>query len=100
VPTATLPGTDVSEPYPNPSTGEPVVFDLALQGTSEVEWSVFTTAYRKIRSERATLRGNRRLSWDLKDSKGKPAASGVYYVRFVVTGPRNMDVIRKVLVMR
>ena len=87
-------------PYPNPSGGEPVIVEMALQGMSEVEWSVFTTAYRKVRSERSSSRGNQRIIWDLTDSKGKPVASGVYYLRILVTGPRNMEVLRKVMVLR
>jgi hypothetical protein len=68
---------------------------------SRVEWSVFTTAFRKVLDISNPIPGNNGvLDWNLDDAWGKPVASGLYYIRVEVTGPVRATQILKVLVIR
>ena len=91
-----------SNPYPNPITGlGPVYFNVAVPGTAQVDWSVFTPSFRKIREGESPLTGVGTLQWDLKDSSGGWAANGLYYLRIQVTiGGNTVAQIEKVLIAR
>ncbi len=88
-------------PYPNPSRdGSPVTIGLLLPGPASLHWSVFTTAFRKIKDESTTLSGSGNFSWDLKDKLGAKVADGLYYLRVEVKGDFGKDQkILKVLVL-
>ncbi len=91
----------VGNPYPNPSGNGPVLIPLWFPADSMIEWSVFTTAYRKILDHPQSVSGtNTILSWNLKDSWASPVANGLYYLRVQVTGPVQSSKILKILVIR
>ena len=74
---------------------------LTLTGPYEVDWDVFTTAFRKIAwAHSSSLPGNQ-VVWDLKGPGQEEAANGIYYWRVQVkdaSGKRSR--ILKVLVIR
>lgn len=71
---------------------------VSVQGTAAVQWSVFTSAYRKVRTGTSVVTGSARFVWDLRDGMGRPVSNGTYYIR-VVTGP-GVATILKVLILR
>jgi len=90
----------ISQPYPNPSNGFPVTFNVNVPSQSTVTADVFTTAFRKIRSLDYRVYGFQSFQWDLKDAKGAPAANGLYYVRIQVLGAKPASKIEKILILR
>src|SRR5665213_649864 len=56
----------ISAPFPNPSNGTPITFNIQVPGESTVTLDVFTLAFRKIYSETAQADGPLTLQWDLK----------------------------------
>ncbi len=101
-PSATVSTVSIGPPYPNPVQGpSPVSLQIQLPAGSTVEWSVFTTAFRKILDVSNGVSGNSTvLVWDMEDAWKKPVASGLYYLRVQVTGPVKASKILKVLVIR
>jgi hypothetical protein len=94
--TPVIPLVVISAPYPNPSRGTaPVTVEVKTPGTALVRWSVFTTAFRKIREGATVVTGIGTVTWDLKDKEGASAALGLYYLRVEVKGDAAMT--RKVL---
>ena len=93
---------DSSNPYPNPITGlGPVYFNVAVPGTAQVGWSVFTLAFRKIREGETPVTGACTLQWDLKDGTGGWAANGLYYLRIQATiGGTTTTQTGKILIAR
>jgi len=79
-------------------TGNEVAFDLQSPCPLVVTWEVFTTAYRKVYSEVVSLNGYDKAVWDLKDSKGRFVANGLYHVRFLVADKETAR--RKVLILK
>jgi len=75
----------VSAPYPNPVTkGRALKINLEANPNcpKTVRIAVYTTAYRKVYdSTQVVASRNTVWSWDTKDMKGVPVASGVYYIR-------------------
>ncbi len=95
----------VSEIYPNPSwKGEPVTLDVAGPGLIFLEWSVYSTAFRKIRRETAIINRQGKIHWDLRDEKGVLVSNGIYYMAFCFDETRNgssdSSLVRKVMVLR
>jgi hypothetical protein len=90
----------ISQSFPNPSNGSPISFSVNVPSQSTVTLDVFTTAFRKIRSQTAKVYGFQTLQWDLKDTKGTQSADGLYYVRVQVTGTKSASKILKVLILR
>lgn len=90
----------ISAPYPNPSYGSPIIFNIQVPGESTVTMDVFTLAFRKISSQTTQAYGAETLQWDLKDISGIQVANGLYYVRFQVTGTESTTRILKVLILR
>jgi hypothetical protein len=90
----------ISEPFPNPSSGSPITFNIQVPGNSTVTLDVFTLAFRKIYSETAQAYGPITLQWNLKDISGAQAANGLYYVRIHVAGNPSATKILKVLILR
>jgi hypothetical protein len=90
----------ISAPYPNPSYGSPVIFNIQVPGESTVTMDVFTLAFRKISSQTTQAYGAETLQWDLKDISGVQVANGLYYVRIQVTGTESTMRILKVLILR
>ena len=88
--------------YPNPITGNgPINIAIRGQGTVTGSWTVFTTAFRKVAGGPILLAGAGTVQWDLKDSTGKPVASGLYYLRVSVkTDAGSSTRILKLLVIR
>jgi hypothetical protein len=72
---------------------------VAVPGSEEVRWAVFTTALRKIRSESGTIAGSGTIGWDLKDGEGRAVAPGFYYVRVEIGGAEPLSRILKVLIV-
>jgi arabinogalactan endo-1,4-beta-galactosidase len=86
-PTRTASGTPTPPPglspvlYPNPASGGTVTLDPALAGTSEVEVSVFTTAFRKVQEKTYRQVGaGQTVTLELKDRGGTPLTDGLYYL--------------------
>ncbi len=90
----------VSEPYPNPSTGSTITFNVQVPDESTVTLDVFTLAFRKIYSQTTQAYGFQNFQWDLRDISGTTAANGLYYVRLHVSGSESTTKIFKVLVLR
>jgi hypothetical protein len=84
----------ISAPYPNPSFGSLVRFQI--QGDASLaKFSVFTTAFRKIYESTAGS-----TAWDLTDKNGASVSNGIYYIRFEVQGTQPYSKVWKVLVLR
>jgi hypothetical protein len=90
----------ISAPFPNPSNGSPITFNVQVPGPSTVTLDVFTLSFRKIFSETETVNGSQNLEWDLKDVSGVAVANGVYYVRIQVKGSQSLTQILKVMILR
>jgi hypothetical protein len=101
-PTPTVTGVAIGLPYPNPVQGPgPVSIHLDAPTGSTVEWSVVTTAFRKVLDVSHPVEGhNAVLVWNLEDAWEKPVANGVYYLRIQITGPIRTSKILKILVIR
>ncbi len=101
-PTPAVTGVVIGVPYPNPvKDAGPVAIPVQAPVGSSVEWSVFTTAFRKILDIPQPIAGTSVvLSWDLNDNWGVPVANGLYFIRVQVTGPVKISKILKVLVFR
>jgi len=88
----------VSLPYPNPvRRNESVRVDLNSVCPKNVRWAVYTSAYRKVRDGASMADGRGHARWDLKDSKKKPVAPGLYYWTFIPDGQK--PTTRTVLVL-
>ncbi len=99
--TATIESVGViSAPYPNPSTGLPVSFNVSVKDESTVTMDVFTLDFRKIASQTQEIYGNQIFHWDLKDISGTQTANGLYYIRVHVAGSQSATKILKVLILR
>jgi O-glycosyl hydrolase len=90
----------ISEPYPNPSNGTPITFNIQVPGESTVTLDVFTLAFRKVYGETIKAYGPATLQWNLRDVSGTLVANGLYYVRIQVSGGESTTKIFKVLVLR
>jgi hypothetical protein len=90
----------ISVPFPNPSSGSPITFNVQAPGEATVTMDVFTLAFRKIYSQTVQIDGSQNFQWDLKDFSGTPVANGVYYVRIHVSGNPSVTKILKVLILR
>jgi hypothetical protein len=90
----------IAQPYPNPSNGSPMTFNVQAPDQATVTLEVFTLAFRKIYSQTAPFDGSLNLYWNLKDMTGAQAADGLYYVRVHVVGSKSATKILKVLVLR
>ena len=101
-PTSPETGVVFGLPYPNPVFGSgPVTIPIQLPVGSRVEWSVFTTAFRKVLDTSSSVSGNSfNLVWNLEDQWQKPVASGLYYLRVQVTGLVKATKVLKILVIR
>ena len=68
--------------YPNPADGtQPVVLQIHLASTSQVQVRLFTTAFRRVREELMPHQSvGVPILLDLNDDSGSPLASGLYYV--------------------
>lgn len=99
--TATLsPDTIISAPFPNPSNGSPITFNVQVPSQSTVTVDVFTLAFRKISSQTKAITGLQPFQWDLKDVSGVQVSNGLYYVRIHVEGVQSSTKILKVLILR
>ncbi len=89
-------------PYPNPVYGSgPATIPIQLPAGSTIEWSVFTTAFRKVLDTTSPVSGGSfNLVWNLQDQWQKPVASELYYLRVQVTGPVKATKILKIVVLR
>jgi hypothetical protein len=93
--------SDISAPYPNPTSGQPVSVQLNLSGAYKVRWDIFTTAYRRIGGGSSISLPADRLVWNLKDHQGQDAANGIYYWRVEIKDANgNRTRLLKVLVIR
>jgi hypothetical protein len=89
-------------PYPNPvKDAGPVSIQMQVPLGSTVEWSVFTTSFRKILDVSNPVSGNNtNIVWDLNDDWGEPVANGLYYIRIVISGSEKTSKIIKFIVLR
>ncbi|HVZ81877.1 MAG TPA: glycosyl hydrolase family 8 [bacterium] len=102
-PTSPLPPSaiQISQPYSNPISTGTLQVDVASPFQVEVQWDVFTAAFRKIRSGSTLSSNSAQVRWDLLDREGKRVSSGIYYLRVVVEGSGGRKVsIKKVLVLQ
>jgi hypothetical protein len=91
----------VMNPYPNPTTGQPIEFQITVPFNSTVKYTVYTLAFRKVAWSQPTPASNSvTLTWNLEDNYGTRVSDGLYYVRIDVSGPQNSTKIFKVLVLR
>jgi hypothetical protein len=90
----------ISEPFPNPSSGSPITFNVQVPGESTVTLDVFTLGFRKVYSETTRAFGPVTLEWNLRDVSGTLVSNGLYYVRIQVTGSQSTTKILKVLILR
>ena len=90
----------IAEPYPNPSSGSPMTFNVQVPGESTVTLDVFTLAFRKVFAETTHADGPVTLQWDLRDVSGALVSNGLYYVRIQVSGNESTTKTFKVLVLR
>jgi hypothetical protein len=90
----------IAQPFPNPSTGAPISFNISVPGESTVTMDVFTLSFRKIASQTKQIDGSQTFQWDLKDLAGVQVADGLYYVRIYVSGSQSSTKIFKVLILR
>lgn len=75
--------------------------EIQAPGTAAVNWSVFTTAFRKVAGGTASVTGTGMIQWNLEDNSGKPVASGLYYLRVEIKdGQETVTKILKLLVLR
>ena len=87
-------------PYPNPSKGGPVFFQVAGGPYDTVTLSVYTTGMRRIYFSSETL-VNGGFSWDLLGKAGDQLSNGVYWAVIETTkGGVKQRYIRKVLILR
>jgi len=91
---------EISAPYPNPSNGSPISFNVSVPGKSTVTMDVFTLAFRKVTTQAQEIYGNQTIYWDLKNRSGVQAANGLYYLSIHVTGGQSTTKILKVLILR
>jgi hypothetical protein len=73
----------VSAVYPNPVfwNHEVVKFDLLTSCPQEVEWTVFTSGYRKIYEQAIQVKGPKTVVWNLRDQEGEIVSNGLYFIR-------------------
>jgi hypothetical protein len=90
----------ISEPFPNPSSGSPITFNIQVPGESTVTLDVFTLAFRRVYAETTHAFGSVTLEWNLRDVSGTQVSNGLYYVRIQVTGSQSTTKILKVLILR
>ncbi len=95
-------GVVIGPVYPNPVYGPaPVTIQVQSPTGSTIEWSVFTTVFRKVLNGSNLIPGNNfNLVWNLEDQWQRPVANGLYYLKVRVSGPVNQTTILKVLVDR
>jgi hypothetical protein len=100
--TPTAADLQVLLPFPNPSkNGDPVTIQVDGPGTLTVHWSVFTTAFRKVRKGEAVLVNGGTFQWDLKDDQRQEVASGLYYLRLdAQSSSSRIQKVFKILVLR
>ena len=81
-----------------------MTLDVAGPGLIFLEWSVYSTAFRKIRRETAIINRQGKIHWDLRDEKGVLVSNGIYYMAFCFDETRNgssdSSLVRKVMVLR
>jgi hypothetical protein len=96
----TTPGFSISLPYPNPSYGSFVHWDIQTSEALTIQWSVFNVGDFKLLQETATVNSPTTLVWNLKDRWGNNVPNGIYFVRFkVISASGNTIQIFKVLVL-
>jgi hypothetical protein len=93
-----------SAPWPNPTAGTSQL-RLRLVEAVSARIEVFDVSGRRVRTLVADARwprGERLLQWDGSDDNGRPAASGAYFVRASLRGPRGTEeqVTARVIVVR
>ena len=88
--------------HPNPAPGR-TSFSFAMTGADEVELAVYDLRGRRVRGfgRRTFGEGQHLVSWDGRDGRGAPVASGVYLARLTVgRGDGSEVVTRRVMVRR
>jgi len=82
----------------NPSTA--IRFDMPVPGHARV--AVFGVGGRLVKEWAlgALPAGRHQITWDGKDAVGKPAASGVYFLRLDVRGERSFRASRTMLLLK
>jgi hypothetical protein len=84
--------------YPNPVTTGDVTLNPDLSGTSDVTVSIFTSAFRKVNTEKfQQVLAGATVTVILTDRTGKPLADGLYYV---VVETRQGRSILKLMILR
>ncbi len=73
----------------------PVTIEIHAPGSATVNWSVFTTAFRKIVWGTASVNGTGVIQWNLRDKTGTLVADGLYYLRVEVQG--DFGTVRKIV---
>jgi sugar lactone lactonase YvrE len=101
-PTPTASSVSIGLPYPNPIKGPGNVFiEVEAPPFSNIKWTVFTTAFRKILDTNLPLTGSTVLQWGQRDMTGTQVANGLYYIRIeVVTDQGIIKKILKVIVLQ
>ncbi len=68
-------------PHPNPSHGEPILFNVGGGPYDEIDISIYTTAFRRVCKQVHACHGEIEveLPWDLRDDYRKLVSNGLYY---------------------
>jgi hypothetical protein len=90
----------ISAPFPNPSNGQPILFNIEVPEQSTVTVDVFTLAFRKIAGQTTQISGSQTLQWNLRNATRIQVANGLYYIRIHVEGIQSVTKILKVLILR
>lgn len=88
-------------PFPNPSNGQVVLFQVLSPGPATLHLTVFTASFRKVFEATVPSHGDAAVSWGLKDKVGSPVADGLYYALVEAGGNAgSARKVWKVLVLR
>ena len=98
--TSTAGTFSISLPYPNPSRGSLIHWDIRAASPTALEISIFTARDREIFTQRISMNGDAVYLWDLKDKGGNRVANNIYFIRFKSkTSSNPYEKIFKVLVL-
>ncbi len=82
------PGSGLGPGVPNPFTGSTTLtYSIRQAGPARLDvYDVLGRHVRSLLDERMAAPGTREASWDGRDAQGRPAAPGVYFVKFRAAG--------------
>jgi hypothetical protein len=87
VPDAGVPAIAFARPSPNPARGS-LTLRFSLPRDANVELAIYDLAGRRLQqlASGSQTAGEHAVAWDLRDDRGRPVESGVYFARLEVEG--------------